>query len=35
MIKICSVDINKESGIFLDTFLCPYTSQNTQSKIEF
>ena len=22
-------------GIFLDTFLCPYTDQNTQSKIEF
>ena len=23
------------AGIFLDTFLCLYTGQNTQSKIEF
>ena len=24
----------KAIGIFLDTFLCPYPNQNTQSKIE-
>ena len=32
---VCVCACVRVAGIFLDTFLCPHTGQNTQSKIEF